>query len=77
MGIFVPFANSIGAFTGTVASLAFMLWLFIGYNVYGIKYPKKPFSIEGCSTTNLTEHLTTAANWLAMSEPNKNPIKDM
>lgn len=48
LGIFVPFANPKGAIVGTLTSLSFLLWIFIGFNAYGIKYTKKPFYTYGC-----------------------------
>lgn len=76
LGMFLPFTNSIGAFVGTCTSLVFMLWIFIGYNVFGIKYPKKPFSIEGCNkTTNFTD--LTTMSWLQLAEPRQSPIKEL
>jgi hypothetical protein len=51
LGIFIPFANSKGALVGTITGLAFTVWIFVGFNVYGIKYPKKIMSIEGCNST--------------------------
>jgi hypothetical protein len=61
----VPFANAKGAITGTLTSLVFMLWLFIGFNVYEIKYPKKPFFTYGCvnETTNATLPFDLYANY--------------
>ena len=52
LGLFVPFSNSIGAFIGTLASLLFSVWLFVGFNLYDIKYPKKEFFTYGCEKKN-------------------------
>jgi sodium-dependent multivitamin transporter 6 len=52
LGIFVPFANPKGAIIGTLTSLCFMFWMFIGFNVSGIKYPKKPLFEYGCNQSN-------------------------
>ena len=51
LGIFVPFANSKGAIAGTLSSILFTIWIFVGSTVYEIKYPKKPLTIEGCNNT--------------------------
>jgi len=48
LALFVPFSNSKGAFVGTLTSLCFLIWLFLGYNIYGIKYAKKEFCTYGC-----------------------------
>ena len=48
LGIFVPFSNSKGALIGTFASLSFSVWLFVGFNLYDIKYPKKELFTYGC-----------------------------
>jgi hypothetical protein len=65
LGIFVPFANAKGAIVGTLTSLAFMMWLFVGFNVYEIKYPKKSFFQYGCpnETTNATLPFELFANY--------------
>lgn len=51
LGMFIPFANSKGAMVGTISSLCITIWIFIGFNVFKISYPKKPFSIAGCNDT--------------------------
>jgi sodium-dependent multivitamin transporter 6 len=51
LGIFFPFANSKGAIAGTLTSMAFTVWIFVGSAAYGIKYPKKEMRIDGCNKT--------------------------
>lgn len=48
LALFVPFSNAKGAIIGTLTSLAFLIWLFLGFNIYGIKYPKKVFCTYDC-----------------------------
>jgi hypothetical protein len=57
LGIFVPFANSKGALAGTFASLSFSIWLFVGFNVYDIKYPKKELFTYGCAKEKLSRRI--------------------
>jgi hypothetical protein len=71
--LFVPFSNSKGAFSGTIVSLLILMWIFIGANVYGVNYPKKPVSTDGCNITNssslflttTTTKITTAMAMIA------------
>ena len=53
LGVFVPFANSKGAFAGTISGLTLTIWLFLGHVAYGIKYPKKLMYTFGCNATNI------------------------
>lgn len=54
LGIFVPFSNAKGAFVGLISGLAMTVWIFVGFNVYGIKYPKKPLYTYGCANRTTT-----------------------
>ena len=62
LGIFVPFSNAKGAFVGLISGLAVTVWIFVGFNVYGIKYMKKPLYTYGCvnkTTAILNQTQTT------------------
>ena len=62
--MFVPFSNSKGAFVGTLSGLAITLWIFIGANAYGIKYPKKLFKTSGClNQTNFCGSVNDTFNY--------------
>jgi sodium-coupled monocarboxylate transporter 8/12 len=37
LAIFVPFANSKGAIIGTLSSMSFTIWIFLGSAINGIK----------------------------------------
>lgn len=52
LGLFVPFANSTGAFWGTISSLIFSSWIFTGFYLFDINYPEKSFPESECN--NLT-----------------------
>ncbi|KAK7111370.1 sodium-coupled monocarboxylate transporter 1-like [Littorina saxatilis] len=56
LGMFFPWANKWGAFTGTLASLVFLLWVGMGAFVNEIKTP-------------VTYTVTTACNWTARPTP--------
>ncbi|XP_045030203.1 sodium-coupled monocarboxylate transporter 1 isoform X2 [Daphnia magna] len=62
LGIFFPWANSVGAGVGVIASLGLMLWIGIGTQVakaHGfLKLTSKLYSTDGCRALNAT--LTTA-----------------
>jgi Na+/proline symporter len=51
LGLFVPFANSKGALTGTFAGFAVTIWIFVGSNVIKVKHPVKPLYTYGCNNT--------------------------
>jgi len=52
LGIFFPWANSKGAFVGTMSALTFIFWLGFGANIESqrgnLVVPKLPVSIDGC-----------------------------
>ncbi|XP_057318145.1 sodium-coupled monocarboxylate transporter 1-like [Microplitis mediator] len=52
LGMFFPYANSIGALTGAITSLSFMAWISFSSQAListgAIDFIKKPVSIEGC-----------------------------
>ena len=52
MGMFIPFANTIGALVGGVTSVILMLWIAIGGNFSRltgkIVYETKTVSVGGC-----------------------------
>jgi len=58
LGIFFPWANSIGGIVGTLFSLTFMFWLGIGANIAVARKqlitPKLNVSVEGCLHGNFT-----------------------
>lgn len=62
LGVFIPFANSKGAIVGTLTSLAVTIWIFVGSQVYGIKYPKKPMTLAGCNKTTSYFNSTVSSN---------------
>jgi hypothetical protein len=62
LGMFLPFCNPKGAIAGVLTSLTFMIWLFVGNNVVGIKYPKKEFFTYGCNSTGVTIAPPTVEN---------------
>ena len=71
LGLFVPFANAKGAFAGTLTSLVFLVWIFLGFNIYGISYPKKQFcSCCGCdaNSTTVTQTLVNRISGLEYSQ---------
>ena len=43
--------------------MAFTIWIFVGFNVYGIKYPKKPFYTYGCPVFNSTAPYNTTSSY--------------
>lgn len=63
LGMFFPWANSIGAFVGELVSLIFMFWIGVGNQIakanHQINLPFKELSIAGCQ--NLTRIEPTIA----------------
>ena len=53
LGMFVPWANSIGAFVGTLSSLIFTMWFGFGQTVAryykAFSTPLKPLTVDECS----------------------------
>ena len=52
LGMFIPFANAIGAMSGGIVSVTLMLWIAIGGNFSRLSgetvYERKMVSTEGC-----------------------------
>jgi hypothetical protein len=59
--MFVPFANSYGALTGLVVSVAVNLWISIGSILHGQKPVSKPFRIDMCASNATNEALARFA----------------
>ena len=60
LGMFIPFANSIGALSGGITSVIFMLWVSIGGNFSRLSgqtvYETKSLTTDGCPASwNVTE----------------------
>lgn len=73
LGMFFPWANSVGAAVGHVCGLAFMFWIGVGTQVGlatgDVTYPKKPLSVSGCNFTETTAGFSsTEAAFLTSSE---------
>lgn len=73
LGMFFPWANSVGAAVGHVCGLAFMFWIGVGTQVGlatgDVTYPKKPLSVSGCNFTGTTAGFSsTEAAFLTSSE---------
>ncbi|ROT70991.1 hypothetical protein C7M84_010692 [Penaeus vannamei] len=73
LGMFFPWANSVGAAVGHVCGLAFMFWIGVGTQVGlatgDVTYPKKPLSVSGCNLTGTTAGFSsTEAAFLTSSE---------
>lgn len=69
LGLFFPWANKWGAYTGLIGSLIFMFWIGIGAQTYKFPSPKSMIDISGCNwnvtqpppTVNITTIPTTVA----------------
>lgn len=65
LGMFFPWANSIGALVGLIVGLVFMFWIGIGAYVAKPYIPKSVVSVAGCNwaimsnTTNITTTIAT------------------
>ncbi|XP_069973658.1 sodium-coupled monocarboxylate transporter 1 isoform X1 [Penaeus vannamei] len=73
LGMFFPWANSVGAAVGHVCGLAFMFWIGVGTQVGlatgDVTYPKKPLSVSGCNLTGTTAGFSsTSVEYLTSSE---------
>merc|ERR1719495_2680702 len=74
LGMFVPWVNSIGAFTGCFSSLIFTMWFGFGqtvarqYNKFSV--PLKPLFVDGCSA------VINASTAAARAEVKPDPCPD-
>ena len=64
LGMFIPFANAIGAMSGGIVSVTLMLWIAIGGNFSRLSgetiYERKMVSTEGCPASwNITSSSTS------------------
>nr|CAH0110367.1 unnamed protein product [Daphnia galeata] len=70
LGMFFPWANSIGAATGLMSSLLLMLWIGVGTQVAKaqgyLKVPRKPVSFDGCPSFNGTNFTFTTTEFTTM-----------
>jgi len=61
LGMFVPWANSLGAFVGTLSSLIFTMWFGFGQtvarNFKAFSTPLKPLETDGCTAEILNSTL--------------------
>ncbi|XP_070384317.1 sodium-coupled monocarboxylate transporter 1-like [Dermacentor albipictus] len=67
LGIFVPFANSIGATAGLVAGVATLSWISVGAYLRRPLHWRPPISVDGCvplylNATGLEQPVLPAAN---------------
>lgn len=81
LGMFFPWANSVGAAVGHVCGLAFMFWIGVGTQVGlatgDVTYAKKPLDVSGCNFTEATDAgpSSTAADFLASTETSFEPTE--
>lgn len=61
LGIFIPFANTKGAFIGFFSGLFVILWVGFGQFIFPANIHKAPISVEGCS--NFTIDNSTVGNY--------------
>ncbi|XP_059477403.1 sodium-coupled monocarboxylate transporter 1-like [Neocloeon triangulifer] len=58
LGMFFPWANSAGAMAGGISSMLLVAYISLGTQAHiasgKISYPKKPFSVSGCSLEQLS-----------------------
>nr|XP_027220464.1 sodium-dependent multivitamin transporter-like [Penaeus vannamei] len=77
LGMFFPWANSKGAFTGLLTSLIFMFWIGGGHQVARwngqITFDRKVTSIEGCNLNETSAFSPLTAAPLVAEEPAKRP----
>ncbi|KAK2148113.1 hypothetical protein LSH36_515g02003 [Paralvinella palmiformis] len=58
LGILYPWANHVGAFIGTFASLVITLWIGLGGQIYKPTAHHPPISISGCPLKNISETMS-------------------
>ncbi|XP_038057834.1 sodium-coupled monocarboxylate transporter 1-like [Patiria miniata] len=54
LGMFFPWANSKGAFTGLIVGLAMAFWVGIGAQIYPPDVYKPPLLVDGCFSPNVS-----------------------
>ncbi|KAK7501550.1 hypothetical protein BaRGS_00007354, partial [Batillaria attramentaria] len=84
LGMFFPWANSVGAFVGCLSSVAFMGWIGIGAFVHKVRTATpSPLVVAGCNWTeavtssNLTTTLTTTVSMLNNSTASDHAISEI
>ncbi len=62
LGMYFPWANSLGAFCGLISSVALMFWIGFGAMVLRtqgyLQYDLKPISTEGCALFGINQTLS-------------------
>lgn len=61
LGMFVPFANSLGALFGQLASVACTVWIGFGARYFAPPPSALPTSIDGCNNTNMSSPFSAQA----------------
>ncbi|XP_019638104.1 PREDICTED: sodium-coupled monocarboxylate transporter 1-like [Branchiostoma belcheri] len=62
LGMFFPWANTIGAYSGMLVGFVMTFWVGIGAQVWKPIVPKPPVSIAGCERLNVTNVTTSAVS---------------
>ncbi|XP_042876525.1 sodium-coupled monocarboxylate transporter 1-like [Penaeus japonicus] len=80
LGMFFPWANSVGAAVGHVTGLVFMFWIGVGTQVGlatgDVTYEKKPLSVSGCNfTQSTTEFSSISTDFLSTSATSSVPTE--